>query len=482
MAPAADIIRVDTRARQRTAATVVFAALALLTNACTQVTGAISPATTTTDVAAATTLSNGEDAVDFETYEAAVNDLVGCMEAAGAPITDPVLDQSSGLFVYDYDASNELVYDGCYAETIADIDAAYRLDPTGPPEEQASGPVGNWTALPEGSWVRLLSRIPDTTNTRFSPVTIIDLERARAHFDIDLPEAGFNDRKVLDYLGALAADAGIVPAGPLATFGRSAYPDQIRTELGFDHRSFDRLVSAGTGAKEFTIAEGRFDPVVVATAVGVDPVWSPIHEIETYENVEFHRWGIDFELDLDRFTATRTVGHNRRLSISEERLIWVRWTEGIHLAIDTEQRGGHSLADQPELNSLAIAADDLDLYSALLTASIAPLVGTLDSQRIEGFILSRPDSVLIGDGADEGGRFTAIVLDYGNPIAAEDELVNFEGRIAQMAETDVSSGSSVTMEDTRDYVVTHLGSVLIGQIWLIDDAQLPAALDLISFR
>lgn len=473
----------NARARRLTATTALVV-IATLTTACTRVSSAIAPTTQPppTESAAATTLSNGVDDVDFATYEAAVNALVGCMEDAGAPITDPVLDLSTGLFVYDYDASNELVYDGCYVATVADIDAAYRLDPTGPVEQEASGPVGDWTTLPDSSWVRLLSRVPDTTNTRFSPVTIVDLERARALFGIDLPAEGADDRETLDYLGELASLAGIVPAGPLASFGRSAYPDQMRAELGFDHRSFDRLISAGTGAKEFTIVEGRFDAAAVEAAVTSDPVWGPVHETATYGSTEYHVWGIDFELDLDRFTATRTVGHNRRLTVEPDWLAWVRWTEGIQLAVDTDRRDNHSLADDVELNSLAAVADDLGLYSAVLTASIAPLVGTLDSQRIEGFILSRPRSVLIGDGADDEGRFTAVVLDYGSPISAADELDDFAGRIAKMAGTDANNGSSITMEESRDYVVTHLGGILIGQIWLDDDAQLPEALDLISFR
>ena len=38
-------------------------------------------------------------------------------------------------------------------------------------------------------------------------------------------------------------------------------------------------------------------------------------------------------------------------------------------------------------------------HTGLLTASVAPLVGSIDQQRVSVYTLTRPESVLLGDGA-----------------------------------------------------------------------------------
>jgi len=348
--------------------------------------------------------------------------------------------------------------------------------------------VGDWSAAPADSWIQVLASIPETSNTRWAPITVVDLERAAITLEVDRPGPNAGDQAVFDYLGELASGAGIVPSGPLSAFGRSAFPDQLRAELGFDHRNIDRVASAGIGALEIVVAVGDFEKVAISEAVTNDPYWSDVLTTETYGDTTIHSWGIDFDLDFDRFSPTRSVGHNRRLAVEGGRLGWARWTSGIEDVVDAMTGNTRSLADVGDLASLAAVADDAGLLTGVISPSVSAFVVNLSDQRRAENLLLRPDALLVGDGIDEHGRFTLIALRYNNTISAAEELPVFEARMMSVSGL-VREGDALRVLGTRrTFEIQQAGPTLIAKIWLtngtIDDpseALLPTASDLIAF-
>jgi len=348
--------------------------------------------------------------------------------------------------------------------------------------------VGDWSAAPADSWTRVLASIPETENTRWAPIAVIDLQRAALALDVNRPGPDAGDRAVFDYLGELATGAGIVPSGPLAAFGRSAFPDQLRSELGFDHRNIDRVASAGVGAREIFVAVGEFKELAISEAVTNDPYWSEVLTTSTYGQTTIHSWGIDFDLDFERFSPTRSVGHNRRLAVESDRLGWARWTGGIEGVVDAMTGNTRSLADVSDLAALAAVADTAGLFTGVISPSVSAFVVNLSDQRGAENLLQRPDALLLGDGIDEQGRFTLIALRYGNTTSAAEELPVFEARMMSVSGFAREGDVLRLLGTPRTFEIQQAGPTLIAKIWLtnatIDDpseALLPTASDLIAF-
>ncbi len=408
--------------------------------------------------------SDSEETVSFADYELAVFNVVNCMTEAGVPITEPVLDPETGQFEFDFDPVSSPTFEECDDE-FTSIERAYLDDPEGPPLD-ASGPIGDWSVAEPDSWVRLLSTIPETTNTRYAAVTVVDLERASTLASINRPNELDGDGAVVDYLGDLAAETGIVPAGPLGAFGRSAYSYEVRTELGFDHRDIDRIATAGTGARELTVASGSWNTTRIEEAVTADLIWNEVLEIGTEDSADVYRWGIDFDLDLDRFSPTRPTGQHRRLAIQDEHLIWSRYDDGVSEALGAISGEHRSLADVDELVSLAAVADEEQLFTAVITPSVAAFVADIGEQRRTENLMRRPDALLVGDGIDDDGRFTLIAMRYPNEQVADLELPSFDARIASAASSAAEGEIVVELEEPRDYEVRVVSGMLIAKIWL----------------
>lgn len=469
----------------------LLALIGLLSSAC-GVVSAPEAATTTTEAigAADSGRTDGSGAtvaaVTFGDYETAVLNVVACMQNAGAPITEPVLNPESGQFEFDWDPASATTYEECDDE-FSTIETAYLDSADGPPLD-SSGPIGDWSGAEAASWVRLLASIPETANTRYAAITIIDLARAAERLDIDRPGARASDAAVVDYLGDLAAQAGIVPAGPFGAFGRSAYADQIRTELGFDHRNIDQIVSAGTGARELTVARGSWDLESIQSAVTSDLTWSTLLTTDVDGPATVHRWGIDFDLDLSRFSPTRPAGHHRRLAIADDQLLWARYDDGISDAVDAIEGITRSLADVDDLVALAAIADEEQLFTGVIAPNVAAFVADLTEQRRSEGLLRRPDAMLIGDGVDEQGRYTLIALRHSSEDVADFELVEFEQRIATAASTVDRGEVTIELEEPRDFDIRLIGPTLVARIWLTNseiaepaDAPLPPLTTVLQF-
>ena len=457
----------------RRRASVVLCALGLLVTSCSIVSPpAAAPSTTEAPDGSGTTGSSGSsgdgEAVSFADYELAVFNVVNCLTEAGVPITEPVLDAETGQFVFDFDPVSSATFEECDDE-FTSIEQAYLDNPEGPPLD-ATGPIGDWTIAEPDSWVRLLSTVPETTNTRYAAITIVDLERAARLLSVDRPTELDRDSDVVDYLGDLAAAGGIVPAGPFGAFGRSAYSDQMRAELGFDHRDIDAILSAGTDARELIVARGGWNTDRIEAAVSSDPIWSDVLEIREQRDATIYRWGIDFDLDLNRFSPTRPTGQHRRLAVEDDLLTWSRFDDGVAEVLSAASGAQRSLADVDELVSLAAVADDEQLFTGVVTASVAAFVADIDEQRRAEVLLRRPEALLIGDGADEDGRFTLVALNHANEQVAESEFLDFESRIVTAAATVVDGELTSDLEEPRGYEVRQVGSMLIGKIWLTGGA------------
>ncbi|MCP4959902.1 MAG: hypothetical protein GY925_11590 [Actinomycetia bacterium] len=421
------------------------------------------------------------DGVSFEEYESSVRQLVNCMQEAGAAITEPAFDASSGLYRYDYDPAGEAVYQDCFESAFGGLDTTGLGANPEVPESEVSGPVGDWSGAASGSWLALLDSVPLTPNTRWAPTTIIDFARASDAFGIDRPGPDANGARVLSYLGDLAASAGIVPAGPLAAFGRSAYPDQVRTELGFDHRDFDQLLGAGVGSYYLVIGRGGFDSGAIEVAVNGDPVWSSMLETTEHEGVSMYSWGLDLDIDLDHMSPTRPTGHSRRLAVAGDEIVWARWTTGAIEAIDAIVDQGRSLADVESLRSLAVIGDDAGLFSGVITASVAEWVTDIAGSRSVEHLVARPDALLLGDGVDDEGRFTLIALQYVDSAIAEAEMQLFTARMELVAGQESVDGLVTELDEPRAFETAVIGSTLIAKLWLTDDPMVPAG-ELVVFE
>ena len=54
--------------------------------------------------------------------------------------------------------------------------------------------------------------------------------------------------------------------------------------------------------------------------------------------------------------------------------------------------------------------------------------------------------------------------------------------LVTLAATSVEGETFRTMAEARTFEITQIAGLLVGQIWLDDNAVLPSALDLITFR
>ena len=396
-------------------------------------------------------------------------------------MTVPAYDSATGLFVYDYDQANEVVFDDCYRRAFVGLDGAVFETSPAVPLAEVAGEIGDWSQAPANSWLGLLASFPLRSYTRWAALTVVDFERATSTFGIERPGPAASDARVLAYLGELAAEAGIVPAGPLAEFGRSAYPDQMRAELGFDHRAFAQVASAGVAGHHLTVARGRFDPEAIGRAVAEDPLWSDLLEAQQVAGVQVFGWGSDFGIDLERMSPVRPVGHHRRLAVTPDEILWARWSDGITDALDAIDGRDHSLADATPLRVLAELADEKLLYTGVLTASLAAFVPDLARQRSDQYLLQRPQAVLVGDGVDELGRFVLVAAVYPSETAAETQLETLSQRITEMSMLSPEGDLLVEIDGPRNYSVSQDGSVLYAQMWADDDNPLPPAERLIAF-
>lgn len=418
----------------------------------------------------------------FLEYQQAVEELAACMDASGTPMTDPAYDSSTGLFAYDFDESNEATYNNCYRTAFSGLEAVVFETSPPVPLAEASASIGDWSQVDDDSWVSLLASFPLTASTRWAPLTVIDLERATEAFGIDRPTTSSSDARVFAYLQDLAAEAGIVPAGPLAEFGRSVYPDQLRAELGFDHRSFDRIASAGVAGHHLTVAVGSFDPDAVADAVAGDPIWSPVLEVDQLGRIEVYKWGSDLGLDLERMSPVRPVGHHRRLALVDDTVLWARWSAGIAEAVAAIDGTELSLADAETLRVLAELADDKNLFTAVLTASVAAFVPDLAGQRSSQHLVERPEAILVGDGVDGDGRFVVVAFRYGAELHAEQAIEAFSARVEQVAGQSFENGVATELEQSRAFTVEQSQKLLVAQIWTLDEFPLPPATELVPVR
>ena len=462
--------------------------LIVLASACSITTPLTSPATTSSTsipdgLASEDSTARSDSTISFDEYEAGLDALERCMGESGAAINGRILDPITNLYVYSYDPAYEAIHVECYAANFQAIDQLYR---DGPREDRTAGQFdgaagpGDLSDLDPASWVRRLATVPDTPETRFNPITILDVGRVRETYDIVLPAATAGDAEVVEYQGALTASAGLLPIGPMAAFGRLVTPTEMRLEVGFDQRAWDRLIAAGQGDREHLAIAGRFDAGAIATAVQNDPVWNDLLQPIEHAGITIYEWGADGGLDLERTTPVRSIGAFQRLALVEGFVLWMRFTDAVQDGIDSILGRRRTLADVPELRRLAEIADEDALISALMTMRLTPYVGYADNGRIETVLLDQPLALMLGDGADSLGDFVSMHLLYDSAENAEANIAPLEQRIVDAAETSVADDTFVTLASARQWDIVQRDDVLVARIWKTRD-RLPPPLTIIRF-
>jgi hypothetical protein len=233
----------------------------------------------------------------------------------------------------------------------------------------------------------------------------------------------------------------------------------MRLEVGFDQRAWDQVVEA---------------------AVQNDPNWRDLLDVVEYEGNTIYEWGTDGGLDIDLSTTGRSIGEYRRLALIDDRIVWVRHTDAIQDVASAITGRRRTLADVPKLLQLGVLADELDLYSALLTMRIAPLSGNFERAFPEEIFLDQPEAVLIGDGQDRAGRFVSVVVLYASADLAEVNLEDFTQRIEQGPSATQVDGRIIDIGDPRKFEVDQEEDLLQARIWLSKD-PLPPPLSIVRF-
>ncbi|GEM_PF-1598572 len=457
-----------------------FTASAVALAACSITEPLTAPPTTTepqlgVDGLALTDGSSALRTISFDEYTAALDDLGACMVEAGGALTGRILDPVTGLYIYDYDPAYEQIHQDCYATHLATVEDLYRAGPrddsvVGDFEEGPAGVLGD---LADDSWVRLLATVPDAPETRFNPVVLIDLARTRTAHDIALPGAGASDQAVVDYMAELTNQAGLLPIGPMASFGRRTTPTAMRLEVGFDSRTWDQLIEAGAGDAIHLAVVGRFDPASIDEAVERDPVWSELLTTLSHDAHTIYEWGADGGLDLERRTPVRPIGEHRRLAVSGRHLLWSRFTAVVEDALDAIDGNRRTLADVPELRRLGEFADEQGLLSGLMTMRLTPYIGYADNGRIESVLLDQPVALMFADGVDEKGPHMSVVLLYDSADSAADNLERFELRIADTAATTVAEETFVPLDEPREYEIVQLDDIVYARVYKTRDSLPP---------
>ncbi len=323
---------------------------------------------------------------------------------------------------------------------------------TAPPTE-----VPTATPAPGGSTLlALLQRIPATEDSsKF--VFANDYERARENYGVELPPATASPDEIERYARALSGAPKFNGLRPAEVSGMSATFDPVawQLELGFTPLAIDADITAGSPPNQYQVLRGRFEPAVIAAAVGSDPKWSDALTQAAHEGVAYYSWGEDLAIDIKRVSATRRLGESIRVATDGEYFSWAKWTEGLTSMLDAGAGRAKSLADLGPFGAMAAAMSDAGVYTVLLSTDAAQFAAPSSAACGDGCLLAY-DAFATAAGHNADGDFVVIVLAQQDEASAKENAARIEQR--------VSTGSSAVTQRAWSEYFTDTEIVVNGSL------------------
>lgn len=303
-------------------------------------------------------------------------------------------------------------------------------------EQAAEGP---------GAFSDLLRFVPDEGAYR-ERVTITDLAAIRAHYGLE--RVGGADGLLEMRMAMGADDLGLpISAGILGAEAQYVTGALERWEVGFGFGlgEIDRTLTGGFAPpRKIYVVGGRFDAAGVEETLAGCGECQP-HEVREYAGQRYLAWGEEsaFHLDLrEALPAFDSFGRGGLFVFTDEQVLRSNWAEDVEWMIDA-WRGEHSLGQRAGFAEIAMAADELGLFTLIVTQRTQDVAKGADLLKgwtpDEEEVLLRPYSVWgSGSGVDEAGAFTAVILVHASEKDAAENVGRLEERLA--------TGSSVWRE------------------------------------
>ena len=308
-------------------------------------------------------------------------------------------------------------------------------------------------SVSEGHYGELLGLVPDTPETR-SYVIMTDFISLREAWDIPALSMEADEGAAIGYL-----DYYFTPRkGSYPTIGSNnfinGYPPPTMSEflsrkyLAFDLRNVDYEVvsrlKSGRFVGQLEVVSGRFDPEATDKALNECTKFVPNCEPPLraeHRGVAFYSWGKDFWGDLDKTFAPPIFDQSARgsrITVQDDYVFRSISTKGMEEFIDASQGRRSSLGDVEEFRLMAKEMEELGAYTMLLTDTTQAFEEWSKSikgemlRELEDEPMLRPYlAFATGEGKDESGPYTALVLIHSDGGSANANVALLRRRIEE---------------------------------------------------
>lgn len=273
------------------------------------------------------------------------------------------------------------------------------------------------------------------------PITLVDLASYYEDYNIPLTDSEGNPITIEEYIDYIREnEIRLVVGGSsfITGWGQHAVEGTIRDKyLGYNFTNLDAEILASIPPNEIVAAIGRYDPQATKDALSHQDEWPSwaveAYTTEEYRGVTIHSWGEGLQMHMtERLVPPHIdrLGRAMPLAVTDEYLFYAATMESIKLMIDASQGKPESLADLPELASIADGLYELHVYEALIAYEFLAngdpeYTETYPGPRLKKFIIFGS-----GIGEDERGIFTALVLYHESQEDAEANVSLLKQRIA----------------------------------------------------
>ncbi|MEX0763068.1 MAG: hypothetical protein WD208_06515 [Dehalococcoidia bacterium] len=370
------------------------------------------------------------------------------------------------------------------------------------PNPAPSNPTATATAEvePDGPYTRLLARIPDTEETRWS-VSMTDMAAVRDLAGVDRPGDEADADDMMDYLVALhtavsdRGGRGLGFEGWLSGMHQEQLSSGVspRPYLAFDARDVDQVVEYGAAPGRVELIHGNYAPEATDSAL------ESCDECEEHETVEhagemFYVWNEDAEGQVAKRRAPPAfdeVGRGGQVHVGEGFVSRTLSNDKMKLLIDTAVGNKPSLADSEDYLLAANVLEDSETVTAIFssvdysTANLLQMLGSrfsshdsitqteIEAQMSAGPLLLPFNMLASGMGFSDDDVFTTLVIVHDTEADAAENAGRLEQRIESaemplwqvMARPPDGESEPVYWRDRLDdYEITAEGRTVIARL------------------
>jgi hypothetical protein len=337
---------------------------------------------------------------------------------------------------------------------------------------------------PPSTFAELLGLVPaDSFSGQRRDILILS-DHASLYRDYGVSFSDFSNIEELMNLPDSDIFINFYAGSDITGYGNYADRTTIKKEyVGYDISSIDAEIQFGIPPLNAVAAIGRFDPEITNNALSNQADWPDwainAYTTENYSGVTIHSWGNGLRINLETRLVPPHIdalGRARPLAVTNRYLFYCGSLEAVKEMIDASQNTMQSLADLPEYAAIAKGLTDLKAYVALVgeASSLNNYMSVIDYDpkltqeqinELKANIGPRLKKFLAfgsGQGKDDKGYYTAIVLYHENPA---DALAN-----VSLLKERLESSKSFVFDVTWSEIITETdiqadGNVLIARLY-----------------